>query len=110
MADFKISRLEQETVIVFNQAEQTADISTFKSSWITKLKEFAKEYPDLVTFVKEDKYGCATFTIPKRCISLRSPKKKEISEEQRQAMSERAKAMFAKKTDEDFIDEEDDDE
>lgn len=96
MANTKISRCEQETIICFNQADKTACISTFKSNWITKLKTFAEDYPDLVTLNREDPYGCYTFTVPKRCISLRSPKKREISEEQKQAMSERAKTMFSK--------------
>ena len=96
MANTKISRCEQETIICFNQADKTACISTFKSNWITKLKTFAEDYPDLVTLNREDPYGCYTFTVPKKCISLRSPKKREISEEQKQAMSERAKTMFSK--------------
>lgn len=96
MANIKIPRCEQETIICFNQADKTACVSTFKSNWITKLKTFAEDYPDLVTLNREDPYGCYTFTVPKKCISLRSPKKREISEEQKQAMSERAKTMFSK--------------
>lgn len=96
MANTKLSRCEQETIICFNQADKTACISTFKSNWITKLKTFAEDYPDLVTLNRADPYGCYTFTVPKKCISLRSPKKREISEEQKQAMSERAKTMFSK--------------
>lgn len=115
MANIKIPRCEQETIICFNQADKTACVSTFKSNWITKLKTFAEDYPDLVTLNREDPYGCYTFTVPKKCISLRSPKKREISEEQKQAMSERAKTMFSKNSsidneeeyDEDLEDEED---
>ena len=114
MANTKISRCEQETIICFNQADKTACISTFKSNWITKLKTFAEDYPDLVTLNREDPYGCYTFTVPKKCISLRSPKKREISEEQKQAMSERAKTMFSKNSsidnDEDLEDEFEDEE
>lgn len=106
MADLKITRNEQETIICFNQADKTACVSTFKSNWITKLKAYAQDYPDLVTLNKEDSYGCCTFTVPKKCISLRSPKKREISEEQKQAMSERAKAMFSKNSSVDIDDEE----
>lgn len=96
MSNTRLSRNEQETIICFNQSDNTACISTFKNNWIKKLKTYVQEYPDDVTLDREDPYGSYTFTVPKKCISLRSPKKREISEEQKQAMSERAKNLFGK--------------
>ena len=61
----KLSLYEQETIILYNQAEATAEV--------------------YYQIVKKDRQ---TFTVPKRCVSVREP----YSAERRKAASERAKA------------------
>lgn len=72
----KLSLYEQETIILYNQAEATAEVYTHDSRLLEK-------YPDQI--VKKDRQ---TFLVPKRCVSVREP----YSAERRKATSERAKA------------------
>ena len=77
-----LSKYEQETVILYNQAEQTADVYTHDPKLLKKLKRLTKKYPKQVQ-QKEEHF----FVVPKRCVSIREP----YSEERRQAASRRAK-------------------
>ncbi len=78
----KLSLLEQETILLYNQAEKTADVYTHDPKLMKKLSQLAEKYPDQI--VKRD--SC-NFTVPKRCVSVREP----YSEERRKAARERAK-------------------
>ena len=72
----KLSLYEQETIILYNQAEATAEVYSHDPRLLEKLRRLAEKYPD------------QTFTVPKRCVSVREP----YSAERRKAASERAKA------------------
>ena len=79
----KLSLYEQETIILYNQAESTAEVYTHDPRLLKKLRQLSEKYPDQI--VKKDRQ---TFLIPKRCVSVREP----YSAERRKADSERAKA------------------
>ena len=79
----KLSLYEQETIILYNQAEVTAEVYTHDSRLLEKLRRLSEKYPDQI--VKKDRQ---TFVVPKRCVSVREP----YSAERRRAASERAKA------------------
>ena len=79
----KLSLYEQETIILYNQAEATAEVYTHDPRLLEKLRRLAEKYPDQI--VKKDRQ---TFLVPKRCVSVREP----YSAERRKAASERAKA------------------
>lgn len=79
----KRSFYEQETIILYNQAETTAEVYTHDTRLLKKLRRLADKYPDQI--VKMDQQ---TFTVPKRCVSIREP----FSAERRRAASERARA------------------
>lgn len=79
----KSNLYEQETIILYNQAEATAEVYTHDTRLLKKLRRLADKYPDQI--VKMDRQ---TFTVPKRCVSVREP----FSAERRRAASERAKA------------------
>ena len=74
----KLSLYEQETIILYNQAEVVAEVYTHDPRLLEKLRRLAEKYPDQI--VKKDRQ---TFLVPKRCVSVR---------ERRKAASERAKA------------------
>lgn len=86
-----LSRLEQETIIVFNEQEQEAIIETFKSSLIKRLDKLCNEYPNKFQLISEDVEGCKKYIIPKKYVRIGSPK--NMTDEQREAMSKRAKKM-----------------
>lgn len=79
----KLSLYEQETIILYNQAEATAEVYTHDPKLLKKLRQLAEKYPDQI--VMKDRQ---TFTVPKRCVSVREP----YSNQRRRAASERAKA------------------
>ena len=86
-----LSKLEQETIIVYNNAEENAHIYTCRSSLINKLQRYADEFPDKVKCIAEELNDghreSASFIFPKKYISLRTPKARQLSEEQRERMS-----------------------
>ena len=76
----KLSLYEQETIILYNQAEATAEVYSHDPRLLEKLRRLAEKYPDQI--VKKDRQ---TFTVPK-------PVREPYSAERRKAASERAKA------------------
>ena len=79
----KLTAIEQETIILYNQAESAAEVETYDVRLLEKLNQLAEKYPDQI-----QKTGERRFTVPKRCVSVREP----YSAERRKAASERAKA------------------
>ena len=79
----KRSLYEQETIILYNQAEATAEVYTHDAILLEKRRRLAEKYPDQI--VNKDRQ---TFVGPTRCVSVREP----YSAERRKAASERAKA------------------
>lgn len=79
----KLSLYEQETIILYNEAETTAEVYTHDSKLLKKLSGLAVKYPEQV--IKKDAH---TYTVPKRCVLVREP----YSEKRRLAASERAKS------------------
>lgn len=82
----KLSLLEQETVLLYNQAESAAEVYTHDPKLmkkLEKLEKLAEKYPEQI--IKKD---ANNFIVPKRCVSVREP----YSEKRRKAASERARA------------------
>lgn len=79
---------EQETLIHFMRGEDFATISTTDSTMITKMSKLCESNPDMYWLKAEDGYSKIYQCRDKSMISLRS-KKREVSEEQRKAASER---------------------
>lgn len=63
----KLSLYEQETILLYNQAEDTAEVYTHDRKLMEKLTRLSKKNPEQVC--KKDKHN---FTVPKRCVSVRS--------------------------------------
>lgn len=79
----KLTQLEQETIILYNQAESTAEIYTHDPKLLNKLTKMAEKHPDTV-FQKDGR----RFVVPKKCVSIREP----YDEQRRAAARERALA------------------
>lgn len=85
-----VPREERETILLFNEADDTAVIYTFNSGLKKRLAAFAEKHPDLCTMTVNDAvYGSVTYEIQKSRISLRLVP--PYSEERRKAASEYAK-------------------
>ncbi len=74
----KLSKAEMETIILWNQEDDTVDISTFDTKHIRVLMQLAQKHPDLFIVEPLDKCGCLNCKMPKELlrISFFSPESK----------------------------------
>lgn len=84
----KLSRYEQETIVNFNEDDDSADIYTHNSKWKKRLAQLKKEHPAACQFVSKNLEGGVSYRVDKKLVSLRTP----YSEERRQKDRERALA------------------
>ena len=85
-----VPKEERETIVLFNEAEDTATIYTFNTDLKRRLAKFADSHPDRCRLTVDDtEYGSVTYEIQKSRVSIRlvAP----YSEERRRAASEYAK-------------------
>lgn len=78
-----LSLYEQETIILYNQGENTAEVYTHDLKLMTKLERLAQKFPEQV--IRKNQL---TYLVPKRCVQIREP----YSEQRRAAARERALA------------------
>lgn len=85
----KLSKYEKETIINWNEAENTASIYTFNAGLKRRLEEFSRKYPLLCRLERSTPEGSVTYVIEKsrRSVRLISP----YSEERLAAAREYAK-------------------
>ena len=85
-----VPKEERETIVNFNEADDTAVIYTFNSGLKKRLAAYAEKYPDLCRLIVDDVvYGSVTYEIQKSRVSIRlNP---PYSEERRKAASVYAK-------------------
>ena len=92
---------EQETCITYMHKDNTALISTNDNTVINKLKKKMQSSPNSYKcFIRCNKENIDNyfFEVPKKLISFRGDRpKRELTEEQRKAISERAKKLFISK-------------
>ena len=95
------SRLEQETIVNFNEEEAEARVYTFNKSLQTRLQKLTVERPDECRLDPDQRLtenGAAAFIVPKRWVKVAPPRTVTMSEEQAEAARERLKvAREAKK-------------
>ena len=86
----KLSKWEQETIISFNEEEQTASVYTHNKPLRRKLDALAVERPMDCRLVRESRGGMAgDYIVPKSWVRISPPKKHTFSEEQLATMRER---------------------
>lgn len=76
------TKFEQETIITYNNAEDTMEFYTYDKKAIRRLLELSEEYPDECYQSKPIREGGYTFALPKHWNRINPPRK--ISEEQKQ--------------------------
>ncbi len=87
-----LSKYERETVITFNDEENTASVYTCNKSLMKKLDKICGENH---SFRMRDSNNCsATYILPKRQISIRAPR--VMSEETKSKLSIAAKERFSR--------------
>jgi hypothetical protein len=83
----ELSKYEQETIINYNEDEDTASVYTYDKKLRKKLEALALKYPDKIIPKRTFPNGAVDYTVPKRCVSIREP----YSDARRAADSTRAK-------------------
>lgn len=86
MAEHKLSPIEKETIILFNEGEQTAECYTHNSKLIKQLAKLCEERSDEVALSSKNASGGCTFTLPKQWVKIRP--KRIVSEEERARRAE----------------------
>ena len=85
-------REEQETIINYNAAEQTATVYTRDKTVMRRLDALVIEYPEHYRLIGETDID-RTYEMPKSFVNYRKPRR--LSEEQREAARERMKKLFS---------------
>lgn len=67
----KLSKYEKETIINWNEAENTASIYTFNADLKRRLAEFSRKYPQLCRLERSTTEGSVTYVIEKSRLSVR---------------------------------------
>lgn len=92
---YKLSTIERETIIIYNEAEPMATVFTCNKALTKKLKQMALERED-TTLIKEDIYG-GEFVLPKRFVAINKPR--VMTDEQMKDAVERGKRLASMRRD-----------
>lgn len=85
-----VTKIERETILLFNEEEDVVSIYTFNKCLKKRLATYAEKHPEICKLKRDDaEYGSMTYEIQKSRVSIRliAP----YSEERRKAASECAK-------------------
>ena len=85
-----LTRSEQETIVNYNAAEQTATVYTRDRAVMRRLDGLTRDYPDQYRLIDETDID-KTYEMPKSLINYRKPLR--LSKEQREAARERMRML-----------------
>lgn len=75
---------EQETIILFNEAEKTASVYTHNRAFLRKLEKLAQDRPEDCKLKRSDTESrAAEYIVPKRWIKINAPRC--LTDEQKEA-------------------------
>ena len=70
----KLSNIEKETVINFNEAERTASVYTHNAALKRQLLELCRTHPEQVRQTAANAWGGLTFELPKKWLRVTPPR------------------------------------
>ena len=70
----KLTNIEKETVINFNEAERTASIYTHNEALKRQLLELSRTYPAQIRQTTANSWGGLTFELPKKWLKVSPPR------------------------------------
>ena len=88
-------QLEQETTIAFNEGEDNAEIWSASPVFQRRMKKLGVE-PYKTTDRERGQQSCC-YSVPRKWIRVKPPLQRQLTEEQKQAMADRARRTFTKK-------------
>lgn len=89
-----LTRAERETIILYNEEEQTAEVYTCNEAMKRKLTKIHEDGTEGITFVRSDEYS-VTYTVPKKWVKINPPAKR-TDKQIKTAMQNLLKAQNAK--------------
>lgn len=92
-----LSQYEQETIILFNEAEKTATVETCNKRLKKQLDQYCAENVECSLVYENDDF--AKYVCPKSWVKVKRPR--QLSSEQREKLALRAKQNFHKESGED---------
>lgn len=91
-----VSISEQETVVSYMRDEEFATVYTSDTTQMTRLDKLCRTSPDMYSLIADTGRGKTYKVADKGLVSFRA-KKREMSEEAKEAASQRFKDMWANK-------------
>ena len=88
MSRQKLTLAEQETIILWDNELDTAEVYTHDTRLINKLRELSQRFPDAFVPKETGQGRSVTYRIPKRCVGIRPPYSEERRQRQRQDAKE----------------------
>ena len=85
-----LTRIEKETIVLFNEEEPTANCFTYNVKLLNRLARIADSRPDECRLVKDNGAGGLTYEIPKSWVRVNPSR--AYSDEQRAALAERMRS------------------
>lgn len=90
----KLSNIEKETILLYNEAEKTVEIYTHNVKLQNKIIQRNKEYPDVFKITSVNQHGGMTAVLPKNRLSINL--KKPITEERKKRLIEQLRKNIPK--------------
>lgn len=92
--------IEKETTVNFNESDDPATVETYNKALLNRLEKLSSAQPDACRLVYKPPDGSyARYAVPKKWVKISPPKK--VSDEQREAMRQRAQTLSRQKQDSD---------
>ena len=85
----KLSAYERETIILFNETSEPAEVFTYNKKMIRKLERLARMFPDEFRLKSDNGAGGMTYIVPKNRILISAPKRKVADTIQEDGFTER---------------------
>lgn len=76
----KLSTYERETIILFNETSEPAEVFTYNKRMIRKLERLVNKFPDEFRLKSDNGNGGMTYIVPKNRILISTPKRKTATE------------------------------
>lgn len=84
----KMTKIEKETVIIFNEAEKDASITTYNTYLKKRLSDLADTFPSECHLVSKNADGSMTYSMNKKLLSIRKPWNEDSRNKARRRMME----------------------
>lgn len=80
-----MTKYEKETIITFNEEEDTADIYTYNRALQNQIQRISVKYPSLVKNVVAHQDSAKSFIVDKKLVALRVPPKSTDAQQEKRA-------------------------